>query len=359
MDRELNAAFPGSGLASGGRQPLVSVVIAAYNAAPTIESTCLSVLGQTYRSLEVIVVDDGSTDDTSKLVETLAVSDPRLRLIRQENLGVAAARNRAIVAASGEFVAPLDADDVWDSTKIARQVQRLQEAGPDAGMTYCWWAWIDVNGNMLDRSPLWQIEGHVLECLVEVNFTGCASVPMYRRSCLEKVGGYDVGLRDKGCQGCEDWDLALRVAEGYRVVAVPALLVGYRRRTGSMSAECDTMWRSQRVITAALAARNPEMSREVLQRSDGQFALHLAGVSFWCRDYLGACRWALRARPLTLVLTIVPHVAWMLARRLFRGGSLGPRILPENGRFEDLDLPEPLIRYDRIYARYWRARQRE
>ena len=356
---ELNTVLPASGLASGGRQALVSVVIAAFNAAGTIEDTCLSVLRQTYTALEVIVVDDGSTDTTSALVETLAASDPRIRLIRQKNLGVAAARNRAISASSGEFIAPLDADDLWDSTKIARQVQRLQEAGPETGLTYCWWAWIDMNGNVLDRSPLWQIEGPVLERLVEVNFTGCASVPMYRRSCVEKVGGYDASLRDKGCQGCEDWDLAIRVAERHEVVAVPAVLVGYRRRTDSMSAECDTMWRSQRRVTAALAAREPSISREVLQRSNGQFALHLAGVSFWCRDYVGACRWALRARPLALMVRIFPHVAWMLARRLLRGGSLGPRILPENGRFEDLDLPEPLIRYDRIYARHWGERQRE
>src|SRR5439155_4413373 len=107
--------------------PLVTVVIAAFNAMAHIEETCLSALRQTYRSLEVIVVDDGSTDETSRIVQRLAASDSRVRLIRQQNRGVAAARNAGIAAASGEFIAPLDADDLWDSTKIERQVRRLQD----------------------------------------------------------------------------------------------------------------------------------------------------------------------------------------------------------------------------------------
>lgn len=341
----------------GGSPPLVSVVIAAYNAADFIEATCRSVMRQTYQTLEILVVDDGSTDRTAAVVEALAVTDPRIRLIRQQNLGVAAARNRAIAAATGEFIAPLDADDVWDPTKIARQVARLEEAGPTAGMAYCWWAWIDVNGTLLDRSPFWRIEGDVLERLTEVNFTGSASVPLYRRACLDVVGGYDAGLRAKGAQGCEDWDLALRVAGRYQVAAVPAMLVGYRRRGDSMSAGCDTMWRSQVQVLEALAAREPSLSPTVLRRSKGQFALHLAGVSFWSGDYLGACRWVLRSRPITLIFVIAPHVARLLARRLLAGAPAAPRQLPSDGRIESLDVTEPLIPYHRIYARHWGDRK--
>jgi Glycosyl transferase family 2 len=352
-----NAASTSPQPAGAGAHAVVSVVIAAYNAAEFIEDTCRSVMRQTYRALEIIVVDDGSTDRTSAVVEALAATDPRIRLIRQQNLGVAAARNRAIAAASGEFVAPLDADDLWDPTKIARQVERLQQAGPDAGLVYCWWAWIDVTGIVLDRSPSWRVEGHVLEQLVEVNFTGSASVPVFRRSCLEAAGGYDASLRDRGAQGCEDWDLALRIAERHLVVAVPAVLVGYRRRGDSMSSSCDVMWASQALVMAALVARAPSLPPSAVRRSKGQFALHLAGVSFWGGDYVGACRWALRARPFRLMLTILPHVARMFARRLRPGGSAAPCVLPADGRIVDLDLAEPLIPYDRIYARHWDERK--
>src|SRR5262249_3226700 len=120
--------------------PLVSVIVAAYNAERYIEETCLSVLGQTYTPLELVVVDDGSTDRTGAIVSALTASDPRVHLIHQTNSGVAAARNRAIAAARGEFIAPLDADDLWHSTKIERQVRRLQECGPETGLVYCWWS---------------------------------------------------------------------------------------------------------------------------------------------------------------------------------------------------------------------------
>jgi glycosyltransferase involved in cell wall biosynthesis len=98
--------------------PLVSVIIAAFNAAAHIEETCRSALSQTHTALEVIVVDDGSTDDTAAIVERIARTDPRVRLFRQVNRGVAAARNAAIAEAKGEFIAPLDADDIGDARKL-------------------------------------------------------------------------------------------------------------------------------------------------------------------------------------------------------------------------------------------------
>lgn len=107
----------------------------------------------------------------------------------------------------------------------------------------------------------------------------------------------------------------------------------------------------------ALASRDPSLSPTAVRRSKGQFALHLAGVSFWSRDYLGACRWVLRARPFTLILTILPHVALMFARRYRSGASTAARVMPADGRIVDLDLAEPLIPYDRIYARHWDERK--
>jgi hypothetical protein len=340
--------------ASGSKDaPLVSVIIAAYNAAAYIGETCASVLNQTYRSLELIVVDDGSTDETATIVQTLADADSRVRLIRQQNLGVAAARNCAIEAAGGEFIAPLDADDLWEPTKIERQVRRMQECGPDTGMVYAWWAWIDLDNNVMDRSPRWHVEGRVLERLVEVNFTGNASVPMYRRSCLLEVGGYSTGMRERGSHGCEDWDLAIRVAERYAVGVVQAVLVGYRRRNDSMSTECDTMWRSQQEIIAAIAARQPSVSRKIVRQSNGQFALYLSGVSFWSGQYLQAIRWALRARPLSLLLSVLPYVIPVIRRRFFEASQPPTKFGTLHERADEASFRDPLVPYARIYARHW------
>jgi glycosyltransferase involved in cell wall biosynthesis len=334
---------------------LVSVIVAAYNAEAHLEQACRSALSQTHRALELIVVDDGSTDSTVAIVKRLAAADARVRLISQPNGGVAAARNAGIAAARGTFIAPLDADDLWDATKIARQLQRFDECGPRTGAVYAWWVWIDADGRTIDRSPRWQVEGRVLDRLMEVNFTGCASVPLFRRSTLDDVGGYDASLRARNSQGCEDWDLVLRVAERYDVAAVPAVLVGYRRHDGSMSTSTDTMWRSHVAVTDAVASRQP-IPRDVMRRSRGQFALHLAGVAFWSGDYVRAVRWGLCARPFGLIAAVAPHVVRLLAQRVFRVGAAPGPVWPDDQGNADRALPEPLIPYDRIYAAHWARR---
>jgi glycosyltransferase involved in cell wall biosynthesis len=332
---------------------LVSIVIAAYNAEPYIAGTCRSALAQTYRSIEVIVVDDGSTDRTAEIVREMSTSDARLRLIQQPNLGVAAARNCGIEAASGEFVAPLDADDVWNHQKVARQVERFKECGPGAGLVYCWWAWLDADKLMLDRSPRWEVEGRVHDKLVEVNFTGGGSVPLYRRTSIQQVGGYSVSMRDQGGQGCEDWDLAIRVAEEFDVAVVSAVLVGYRRLPDSMSADCEAMWRSKTQVMERLSGRRSSVPAKVIRRSNTQFALYLAGVAFWSRRYVEACRWGLRARSLSLLLNIMPYVVRLIVRRMLGSVRQAPARFIEAGPFDDSRLPDPLIPYDDICARRW------
>jgi glycosyltransferase involved in cell wall biosynthesis len=103
-------------------EPLVSVIIPAFNSAATLGDTLASAAAQSHRALEIIVIDDGSTDATARIAADFCARHPRARLISQTNQGVAAARNRGIAEAKGEFVAPLDADDLWHKDKIARQV---------------------------------------------------------------------------------------------------------------------------------------------------------------------------------------------------------------------------------------------
>jgi glycosyltransferase involved in cell wall biosynthesis len=334
--------------------PLVSVILPVYNGEASIGATLESALRQTYRNIEVIVIDDGSTDRTPAVVEERAAGDTRVQIIRQTNGGVAHARNRGLAAARGEFIAPLDADDLWDPTKVERQVRRMGEAGGETGLVYCWWVWIDGEGAVLDRSPRWHVEQDALAMLLQVNFTGNASVPLYRRHVLEHIGGYDEKLAEQRGQGCEDWDVALKVAERYPVAVTPEVLVGYRRRHNSMSTSCGVMWRSQMLVTQELRRRRPALAARLFQRSADQFALYLAGVSFWSGSYVRAIGWGLRAWRSGLAFQVLPHVLRVFARRLSGRRRASALAMRPGVRLDESGIPEPLIPYDRLYRRIMR-----
>ena len=117
---------------------LVSVIVPVYNGERFISRTLASVQAQIYSPIEIIVIDDGSTDRTASLVEAEAGRDSRIRLFRSKNLGVAAARNRGIAEARGHLIAPLDADDLWHPQKLAREAGLLQASKPSVGVVYCW-----------------------------------------------------------------------------------------------------------------------------------------------------------------------------------------------------------------------------
>src|SRR5690606_15764611 len=138
-------------------------------------------------------------------------------LLQQSNSGVADARNLGIEHARGVYIAPLDADDLFYPQKLEAQVARMESGDEAMGVVYCWWISIDHEGRVFGGSSPWNLEGDVYEQLLYVNFVGNASVPLFRRSALEQVGGYDESLRARGGQGCEDWELMLRVAEKYNV----------------------------------------------------------------------------------------------------------------------------------------------
>src|SRR5207302_10235349 len=120
-NRDLPARYAFTGCNGPSRPGLVSAIIPAFNDAATIERTVSSVLNQTYSDLEVLVVDDGSTDQTAALVQSMADVDHRIRLLQKPNGGLASARNHGIAHAGGEFIAPIDADDLWHPEQIRKQ----------------------------------------------------------------------------------------------------------------------------------------------------------------------------------------------------------------------------------------------
>jgi len=276
-------------------QPLISVIIPAFNAAASIDATLDSVLRQTYENFEIIVVDDGSEDETAAKVERFASRGPRITLVRQHRGGIAAARNLAIERSGGEFVAPLDADDLWHPRKLELQVRSLEAAPPSVALCYCWWRNIDSRGRVLYPGPRWREEGRVFERLLAVNFVGCASIPLIRRGPLVRTGGYSADLRRANGEGCEDWDLYLRLAEDYELRVVPEVLVSYRSHEQSVSSDLQTMQRSHELLLARICQRHPNMAEATLAQSRSNLSLHLAGVQFKQSDFLGTSRWVLRA----------------------------------------------------------------
>jgi len=224
--------------------PAVSVVVPAFNAAATIEETLQSVSQQTYRNLEVIVVDDGSSDETAALVRRRGARDPRFRVISQPNGGVASARNAGVRASRGEFVAFIDADDLWHPTKIAKQLAALLSAGPETALVYSPFRVIDAAGNVIGSPHKYGVNGWVLHRHFHTNLVGNGSALLIRKRVLEEFGGFDTWLRSQGAEGCEDLLLQLRIAEHYRFGEVSEYLIGYRRLPGNMSSNVDQMIRS-------------------------------------------------------------------------------------------------------------------
>jgi len=201
---------------------LVSVIIPSYNAAAFIGRACGSVLAQTFENLELIVVDDGSTDNTAEIVGTL--DDPRVRVICQPHGERSAARNSGIAAACGEFVAFLDADDWWSVDKLERQLSVMINS-PRLGLVYCWLQQVGPGGEHLrlikGNAPGDQASGSwIFDRMLLGNIGGPGSTMLLRREVLDQVG---VFRRDLAYG--EDWDFCLRVAHSYPVgfVAKPSV----------------------------------------------------------------------------------------------------------------------------------------
>ena len=261
-------------------RPLVSVIIPAYNAAATLPATLRAVIAQTYPHLEIIVVDDGSRDDTLAIAHSYAARDQRIRVISQANAGVAAARNAGIALSKGDYIAPLDADDLWHPQKIEKQVAAMTAADSHVALVYCWTQRIDEDGRILPGQTIVQtFEGNVVPQLAHFNIIGHASGPLMRREAVLEAGGYDTELRAQGGQGCEDHKLYLAIAGKHHFAVVKEILVGYRRTSQSMSRVVDQMLRSQRLVTMWAQAQHPEIPPKRFLRAETRLVFWLVGDS--------------------------------------------------------------------------------
>lgn len=257
----------------GATEPLVSVVVPLHNGAATIEETLLSVQQQSWRSLEIVVVDDGSTDDGPARVAQLRRKDGRIRLLRQPNAGVAVARNTGAAAAAGAFLAFVDADDLWGPEKVALQMAALEAGGPRVGLAYTWSALINEESRVYSVWHRPQHEGEVFPDLCRANFVGNGSCTLMRRGAFESVGGYDPSLRARGAQGCEDLMIYLRLAERYEFRVIRRHLTGYRVTRANMSSDAMRMLRSCELTLAGFRAGYPQY--------EARFDAHEREMVYW------------------------------------------------------------------------------
>lgn len=249
----------------------VGVVVPMYNAAATITETLESVSRQTYRALDIVVVDDGSTDSCADIVRSLATKDDRIRLVRQANAGVAAARNRGAQEVAAAYLAFVDADDLWAPEKIALQMEQV--AGREPALVYCWFSHINERSEVFPFEYNPRIEGDVRKALARENFVGNGSSMLMPREVFECVGGFSSTLREHGAEGCEDYMFAMGAALGYPFRLVPRNLVGYRTTTSNMSSNADRMIRSFELVV--------ETFRPLLMEFADDFVLHHRDFLIW------------------------------------------------------------------------------
>jgi len=253
----------------------VSVIIPTYNYGRFIGEAVDSALAQTRAPLEVLVVDDGSTDGTA---EVLAAYGDRIRVLRQKNSGVAMARNAGIAAARGEYLAFLDSDDAWYPRKLERQMPRF-DAEPSLGLVHCGAETIDSGGRTL-KTSVDGLEGRVAEAMLrldrEVIMPQGSSIVVPKRV-AEEVGGFDARLPPS-----EDWDFCYRVAARYAVGYVPEVLVRYRLHGSGIHMNIARMERAM-LIALEKAFADPRV-QPLRNYSYGRFHRVLAGCYFETRE---------------------------------------------------------------------------
>jgi glycosyltransferase involved in cell wall biosynthesis len=221
--------------------PKVSVIITAYNLIEYLPETIDNLFQQTFTDFEVIIVNDGSTDNTAEWVQQL--SDPRVRIISQANMGLSGASNTGVINAKGEYITFLDADDLWEATKLEQQVEIL-DCDPQIGVVYTWVTYMNEAGKSTGRVVKPEAEGQIWQQLIEVNQIECGSVTMIRRACFDKVGLFDTNLKSY----VPDWDMWLRLALHYEFRLIRQPLVYYRQRASSGSRNFEGMERSFNIV---------------------------------------------------------------------------------------------------------------
>lgn len=207
--------------------PEVSVILPAYNASLTIRDTIKSILNQSFKDFELIIINDGSTDGTAEVLKNF--TDDRIRLFNFKNRGLPESRNRGIKKAKGKYISFIDADDMWVQQKLEFQYNALL-SNPDCDVAYSWTLFIDESGTILHPLRTTKYNGYVFEHLICSNFIGSGSNILATRGAIKKTGYFNTEYKSS-----EDWDYYLRLSKSFKFVYVPKFQILYRQSTNSMT----------------------------------------------------------------------------------------------------------------------------
>ena len=300
-------------MATPTSQPAVSVVIPAYNAQRTIRETLASVVAQTVDELEVIVVDDGSTDGTSAAVE--ALGDRRISVLHQANAGHAAARNTGIASARGRYLAFIDADDLWLANKLERQLQVL-ERDPQIRALQC--AVVFVDDTLAPMFVGDSVEGpnQLFDVLCFRGLPGMMSTLIVERTLFDELGGFDPSLII-----LQDWELAIRLARRGALYSIRDPLALYRIHAGNQSKTIQLQVEpGERVL--ARVFEDPSLPPEIAARRRyvyARFYAMLCGGALQVHRFSEVGLWARKA--LASDPRVIDYLASLPVRRLRRRSS--------------------------------------
>ncbi|HKA23153.1 MAG TPA: glycosyltransferase family 2 protein [Blastocatellia bacterium] len=272
--------------------PTVSVIIPTHNHSRFVGQAIDSVLAQTHAPFEVIVVDDGSSDDTPA---ALVPYSAQIRVLRQDNQGVSAARNNGARVATGDVLAFLDADDLWFPEKLQHQVERFLEE-PDLGLVHCGIEEIDGTGACLNRRLDGREGWAATEMLLLSNpvVLGAGSTAMIPRPVFERMGGFDTRLSTSA-----DWDLCYRIATHHRIGFVREILVSYRLHGSNMHRNVRVMEHDMLLGYQKAFSDSNAQVQEIRRRCYGNLHAVLAGSFFSVGAYGGFVKHALKSIMLT------------------------------------------------------------
>lgn len=331
--------------------PTASIVVPAYNARATIAETLHSLVAQTWRDLEIVVVDDGTPDDTLAVVATVA--DPRIRVVSQRNRGLAGARNTGIAAARGRYVGFCDADDLWAPNKLALHVRHL-DADADVGISFSGSALIDADGHPLGLAQRPKLRGITARDVLLRNPIGNGSSAVVRRSAFDAIAWRPAGEArpwwfDETFRRSEDIEAWVRFAltADWKIEGVPGLLTRYRIVPGALSANLapqfetwERMLAKAEAIAPGFVARHGAtarayqlryLARRAVSLGDGRQALALA------RRAMAASSRPLLAEPVKTATTLAAAAALAVGGEAAR--ALAGRRLRASSRRPSPQLP--------------------
>lgn len=207
----------------------VSIIVPVLNGEKYIEDAIKSAQNQSYKDYEMIVIDGSSTDRTLSIVNRLAKQDKRITVVNQPKPGLAAAQNYGVSLAKGEFIAFLEADDLWHPDKLMLQLECLR-SNPKIGLASCYSVVINENGYLMGWQLGVNVNGMVYEKVIERNPISTCSIPMIRCKYLQEIGLFDEQVRY-----VDDAEMWIRFAKKFPIATIPKALVGYRRWTSNRS----------------------------------------------------------------------------------------------------------------------------